>query len=65
MGDDGNTYTAEKTGNIIGTANVGTVYIDGAEAADIGRFVPDTTGKLYINGVEQVAQNPFTNVKPN
>ena len=68
MGDDGNTYTAKKTGNIIGTANVGIVYIEGANitAVDIGRFVPVDTGKLYINGVEQDAQDSgFNTVKTN
>ena len=68
MGDDGNTYTAKKTGNIIGTANVGIVYIEGANitADDIGRFVPVDTGKLYINGVEQDAQDSgFNTVKTN
>lgn len=68
MGDDGNTYTAKKTGNIIGTANIGTVYIEGTNitADDIGRFVPYDTGKLYINGVEQDEQsNGFTTVKTN
>lgn len=68
MGDDGNTYTAKKTGNIIGTANIGTVYIEGANitADDIGRFVPYDTGKLYINGVEQDAQTDgFNTVKTN
>ncbi len=46
----------EKTGNMIGTANVGVVYITDADfndKTDIGRFVPSTTGKLVINNVEQ------------
>ncbi len=46
----------EKTGNMIGTANVGIVYITDADivvATDIGRFVPQGTGKLVINNVEQ------------
>ncbi len=67
MGDDGNTFTAKKTGNIIGTANIGTVYIEGTSitADDIGRFKPQGIGKLYINNVEQDEQEPFTNVKTN
>ncbi len=55
-----NTITSQegthKDGTIIGTANVGVVYIDNADiTSDIGRFVPGDTGKLYINGVEQSA----------
>lgn len=67
MGDDGNTFTAKKTGNIIGTANIGTVYIEGTSitADDIGRFKPQGIGKLYINNVEQDEQELFTNVKTN
>jgi hypothetical protein len=52
----------KKTGALIGTAGVGTVYFDGAingetQTTDtiknyIGRFVPSTTGKLVINGTE-------------
>ncbi len=48
----------DKTGNMIGTANVGVVYIDDADidvTYDIGRFVPGSTGKLVINSVEQTA----------
>ncbi len=55
-----NANRPEKTGNMIGTCNVGVVYITDADinvATDIGRFVPGNpaTGKLYINGVEQQA----------
>ncbi len=45
----------DKTGNMIGTANVGVVYINDEDidvTYDIGRFVPSTTGKLFINGVD-------------
>ena len=47
----------EHTGNIIGTAGCGIAYLNGTgvTADDLGRFVPATTGKLYINGVEQDA----------
>ena len=47
----------EHTGNIIGTAGCGIAYLNGTDvpADDLGRFVPATTGKLYINGVEQDA----------
>ncbi len=57
----------EHTGNIIGTAGCGIAYLNGTgvTADDLGRFVPATTGKLYINGVEQDAQEPFTNVNTN
>ncbi len=53
-----NANRPEKTGNMIGTANIGIVYITDADinvTYDIGRFVPNTTGKLYINDAEQVA----------
>ncbi len=53
-----NANRPEKTGNMIGTANVGVVYITDADidvTKDIGRFVPGTTGKLVINEVEQTA----------
>ncbi len=50
------TSRPDKSGNILGTAGNGIVYIDNAEiATDIGRFVPAGTGKLVINGVEQTA----------
>lgn len=66
----GNTITGEDrehTGNIIATAGCGIVYLNGTGVTtdDLGRFVPATTGKLYINGVEQDEQEPFTNVKTN
>ncbi len=51
-----NANRPEKTGNMIGTANVGIVYITDADinvTYDIGRFVPGTTGKLVINGEEK------------
>ncbi len=48
----------DKIGNMIGTANVGIVYVADADiviADDIGRFVPGTTGKLVVNGEEIAA----------
>ncbi len=51
---------AAHTGVIIGTSHVGEVYLNYEKSAvqagpAIGRFVPGTTGKLTINGVEQTA----------
>ncbi len=54
------TTRTDKLGNMIGTANVGIVYIaddiaieNSAEIGYIGRFVPQNgTGKLYINNVD-------------
>lgn len=57
---------AAHTGTLIGTANLGIVYFDGSIDGTtpdtttiqnyIGRFVPDTTGKLVINGSETTAK---------
>ncbi len=58
--DDSSTVKGEKNakdGKIIGTANIGVIYLDKVNnlSEDIGRFVPGTTGKLVINSVEQQA----------
>ncbi len=51
----------DKIGSMIGTANVGIVYVTDTDiTADnigeyIGRFVPAGTGKLYVNGTEIAA----------
>ncbi len=48
----------DKIGNMIGTANIGVVYVEDADiviADDIGRFVPGTTGKLVVNNEEIAA----------
>ncbi len=51
---------AAHTGVILGTSHVGEVILNYDETAVqagsiVGRFVPGTTGKLLVNGVEQVA----------
>ncbi len=51
---------AAHTGTIIGTSHVGEVFLtydtNKVQSGNaIGRFVPGTTGKLVINGVEQTA----------
>ncbi len=55
-----NTITGEDnahTGTVIGTAHIGEIIIKNTSAAEnadgIGRFVPGTTGKLTVNGVEK------------
>ena len=67
---DDNLFAAQtvqiNTGTLIGTANLGIVYFDGSIDGTtpdtttiqnyIGRFVPDTTGKLVINGSETTAK---------
>ncbi len=56
------TTRTDKLGYMIGTANIGIIYIadaitleNSAEIGYIGRFVPGDTGKLIINGQEIAA----------
>ncbi|MDO4618569.1 MAG: hypothetical protein Q4B31_03490 [Clostridia bacterium] len=50
------TTRTDKLGQVIGTAGCGIVYIDSLDTTtEIGRFAPQGTGKLVINGVDQEA----------